>query len=284
MREGRATAAIGVSLRVAMYAVLAAGGMIGFSWLLSSLGGRLLPATLSVFLAAVVANGLAMRIFEQAPLQAAGLMWNSAGVRNMLAGLLGGAGAACIVLAVPLIAGLAELEAMPEGGMRWRTLLFTTAMLLVGAAGEELLFHGYAFQVLVGRLGAFAAVLPFGVLFAAAHSANLGVTRLALANTAAWGILLGYGFCRSGDLWLPIGLHVGWNWVLPLFGVNLSGFRMTVTGYALRWRMEPVWTGGEYGPEGGLLTSLVVVLLAFYLWKAPIRRQTPLLAPNIAGE
>ena len=94
-----------------------------------------------------------------------------------------------------------------------------------------------------------------------------------MVNTMAWGVLLGYSFVRSGDLWLPIGLHFGWNWALPLFGVNLSGFTMEVTGYALHWKIGPVWSGGAYGPEGGVLTSVVVVLLFVYLWKAPIRRQ-----------
>jgi len=116
-------------------------------------------------------------------------------------------------------------------------------------------------------------VLPFGVLFGLAHASNPGITPLGLFNTMAWGVLLGYAFVRSGDLWLPIGLHFGWNWALPLFGTGLSGFTMELTGYALHWRIGAVWSGGDYGPEGGILTSMVVLPLALYLWKAPIRRQ-----------
>ena len=47
-----------------------------------------------------------------------------------------------------------------------------------------------------------------------------------------FGVLFGYAYLRTSALWLPIGLHFGWNVVLPLFGANLSGFTMGVTGYS----------------------------------------------------
>ena len=81
-----------------------------------------------------------------------------------------------------------------------------------------MLFRGYAFQYLIGKMGPFATILPFGVLFGIVHGNNPNLTWLGLLNTAAWGVLLGFAFLRSGDLWLPIGLHFGWNWALPLFG------------------------------------------------------------------
>src|ERR1019366_968579 len=122
-------------------------------------------------------------------------------------------------------------------------IAFLTVVLLFGSVGEELLFRGYGFQVLVHAVGPFAAILPVSVLFGAAHMTNHNVTPLALFNTALWGALLGYAFIRSGDLWLPIGLHFGWNWTLPLLGSNLSGFTMGVTGIAFQSRGGDLWTG-----------------------------------------
>ena len=73
---------------------------------------------------------------------------------------------------------------------------------MFGAIGEEMLFRGYAFQVLIGYLGPFATILPFGILFAFAHLGNPGqgspvVGWIAPVNTALWGILLGYAFVRQ---------------------------------------------------------------------------------------
>ncbi len=88
-----------------------------------------------------------------------------------------------------------------------------------------------------------------------------------------FGILFGIAFLRSHDLWLPIGLHFGWNFTLPMFGVNLSGITIKPTGLEILWKAGPLWSGGEYGPEASVLTSAVLILLAIYLWKAPIRKQ-----------
>ena len=268
---------IGLALRVGVYVFLVIIGLTAFSWALSATGSFLVQAALGGFLTAAAANALTMRFFERANLVGIGLAWNRASIRNLLMGLGGGAGSACLVLGGPVIVGLARFQAVTGAEPHARTFVFVMFVLLFGANGEEMLFRGYAFQALIAVLGPFATILPMGILFGLMHASNLGVTTIGIVNTSLWGILLGYAFVRSGDLWLPIGLHLGWNWVLPVFGVNLSGFTMDVTGYALDWKIGPLWSGGAYGPEGGLLTSGVVVLLFVYLWKAPVQPQTPFL-------
>ena len=67
---------------------------------------------------------------------------------------------------------------------------------------------------------------------------------------------------------------------MPLFGVNVSGLRMKMTGHEMVWSAGNLWSGGEYGPEASVLTSAMMIVLAVYLWKAPIRRQSsPLTDP-----
>jgi hypothetical protein len=273
MLNEKLAAILGVALRVGVYALFVIVGMYLFGQLLALSGNYLLAAAVGGFLAAVAANALVMWIFERASVADIGLGWNRASIRNLLVGLAGGTGAACLVLVGPVVCRVAEFQAAAGAESRVRTMLYVTVVLMLGAIGEEMLFRGYAFQVLVGRLGPFATILPVGILFGMAHASNLSVTPLGVVNTMAWGILLGYSFVRSGDLWLPIGLHFGWNWALPMFGVNLSGFTMEVTGYALHWKVGPLWSGGAYGPEGSILTSVVVLLLFAYLWKAPVRHQ-----------
>jgi membrane protease YdiL (CAAX protease family) len=265
--SGKAAA---VGLKAGVFAVLGIAGMVVVAEAVLWVGGDAwyLPASVvSVFAAASAANAVCMRIYERGSLVQVGFAWNAAARRNLLLGLGGGVGSALMV-------GAAEWIPAPgsQAGM-----LFVFVLLVFGAAGEEMLFHGYGFQVLLGALGPWATILPASVLFAWAHSSNLSVSPLALANTAGWGALLGYAFWRSGDLWLPIGLHAGWNWALPLMGVNLSGFTMNVTGYAVRWKIPAVWSGGDYGPEGGVVTTAMLALLFVALWKAPVRRQHPLL-------
>jgi len=230
-------------------------------------------AALGTFAAAAIANSVVLRIYERGRLADIGMHWNAASRRNLLIGFAGGAGASCLVLGVPLLVGIAEIRPDPEFPASPAAFLFVSLVLLFGAVGEELLFRGYGFQVLVAGIGPFAAILPVSILFAVLHSGNDYATPLALVNTAGWGVILGVAFLRSGDLWLPIGLHFGWNWLLPIFGVSLSGFTMNTVGYAMHWSVGDLWSGGAYGPEGGVLTSLVLIALAAYLWKAPIDGQ-----------
>lgn len=273
MIQWRDRLGVGLALKVGVYVVLGLLGVFLFAQVLMFVGGDawyLLASVLGVFAAATVANAVGMWIYERGRLADIGFAWNSASVRNLLLGLGGGIVGAALVLGGPLLAGCAELSKTPQSG---GSLMFFLVLLLFGAVGEEMLFHGYGFQVLLGALGPWATILPVSCLFAWAHSSNLGASPLGLANTTGWGVLLGYAFWRSGDLWLPIGLHVGWNWTLPLFGATLSGFKMNVTGYAMSWKTGLLWSGGEYGPEAGVLTSGVLVVLFVYLLKAPIRRQ-----------
>jgi uncharacterized protein len=102
-----------------------------------------------------------------------------------------------------------------------------------------------------------------------------------MVNTALWGIYLGYAFLRSHDLWLPIGLHYGWNFVLPLFGVNLSGLTIEVTRYSYRWDLGPIWSGGRYGPEGGVLTTIFVGILLYAMHRVPVVPQPAHVAESL---
>ena len=149
----------------------------------------------------------------------------------------------------------------PEFPASLSAFVFFTCALLFGAFGEEMLFRGYAFQTLIAGSGPFSALLPTSLLFAFAHAGNQGISWLGLINTFGFGLVLGYAYIRSRDLWLPIGIHFGWNWALVVFGLNVSGFKMGVTGFVVRWRVSDLWSGGSYGPEASVLTCGIIVAL-----------------------
>jgi len=256
---------VGVALRVGLFVLIGLLGKLIFPALLLPLSGLLLAAVFSTFATAAVANAVTVRIYERGRLADLGLGWAPLSGREFLTGALGGGCAALTILVGPLALGLVKFETAPKSEHPWASLAFVGFALLFGAIGEEMLFHGYAFQVLVRAVGGFATVLPVSILFGLAHLGNENVNILGIANTMIWGFVLGYAYLRTGALWLSIGLHFGWNFVLPLFGANLSGFTMGVTGYALVWRTGDLWSGGGYGPEGSLLTTGIVVALFFVL-------------------
>src|ERR1700735_318987 len=77
-------------------------------------GGYLAGITTTGLLAAVVANGLCMRIYGRRRIAAIGLLWDKASVVNLGLGCMGGIGAAALVLAGPLVARAAHFAHSPE--------------------------------------------------------------------------------------------------------------------------------------------------------------------------
>ncbi len=256
---------LGIALRVGLYAligwlslVISATLMV---WILGLRDTPFVIAALSTFTAATLANAIVVRIYERGRLADLGLGWSSTALRELLIGTGIAAGAAVVILAGPWAVGAAHFESAPGSEHPWSSLIFIGIVLLFGAAGEEMLFHGYAFQLLIRSLGAFATIIPISVIFGLAHLGNPNASNLSILNTILWGVLLGYAYWRTKALWLPIGLHFGWNFALPLFGANLSGFTMGVMGYALRWKAGDLWSGGGYGPEGSVLTTSLLKTL-----------------------
>jgi len=144
--------------------------------------------------------------------------------------------------------------------------------LFCGAAGEEIAFRGFPLQFLIRGYGPWVSILGVGAIFGWLHGFNPGATRLSMANTAGFGVLFGFALLRSHDLWLPIGLHFGWNATLPFLGVELSGFTIQVIRYQLVWKAGDLWSGGAYGPEASLLASAVLVVLFVIIWKMPVHK------------
>ena len=258
-----------VVLRAGLFILFVLLGLTFFPWALLGLFGYFGGAALSTFVTGLVANLLSLSIYENLPLVDAGLRWNQSGARNLFLGIGMGMAAALIVIVGLLVTGSAQM--VSAGSFSIGSFLFVTVLLAAGAAGEELMFRGYAFQYLAPRVGEWATVLPVGVIFGLAHAGNKNATLLSLFNTIAWGILLGYAFLRSHDLWLPMGIHFAWNWTLSMLGANLSGFSMQgVTGLALKADLKAPLSGGEYGPEGSILATVVVFGVAWLIQKGPI--------------
>jgi membrane protease YdiL (CAAX protease family) len=245
----------------------------------------LLSASLGMFIPAVLASAFVVRIYERGRLEDIGMGWSPASLRQFWAGAGAGAAAAALVIGGACFARMATFEkiADPKAAFNLGQLVFVGVLLLFGAVGEELMFRGYAFQLLAGSFGPWPVIPAFGILFALAHLTNLGSWWLGTVNTALWGILLGFAVWRSGALWLSIGLHFGWNFILPLAGARLSGFTLGLTGYELKWNAATWLSGGEYGPEGSALTTVACALLMAWLWRGRMTRQPSLLLDPPGG-
>jgi membrane protease YdiL (CAAX protease family) len=247
---------------------LAAGGWveeIGFE-------GQVFLGGVFSLMSAGISSLLFIPWLDHRPLETLGLWFYDGWGRELLVGL--GLGVAMIsALAALLVAsGGVELEATGiglEAALSWMGI--TGAVLVVGAVNEELMFRGYPFQRLVEGWGPIGAVTLLSGLFGLMHLGNPDPTALSTVNTMLAGVLLAVAYLRTRGLWLPISLHFAWNfWMGPVLGFPVSG--MELPGGVLKAQAgDPAWlTGGSYGPEGSIVTTVVVV--AATLWLARTKR------------
>jgi membrane protease YdiL (CAAX protease family) len=124
--------------------------------------------------------------------------------------------------------------------------------LLVGWK-EELMSRGYHLQTIASGTSLAWGWIISSAVFGVLHLANPHANLLSVAGIILAGLFLGYAYIRTGSLWLSIGLHTGWNFFEGVvFGFPVSGLpfytlpRISVSGPVL-------WTGGEFGPEAGLV-------------------------------
>jgi membrane protease YdiL (CAAX protease family) len=146
-------------------------------------------------------------------------------------------------------------------------------ILLFGALAEELMFRGYPFQHLEKGIGAVGAIAVFSVLYGLLHLFNPGASRWGVVNTILIGILLSIAYLRTRSLWLPWGIHFGWNATLgSILGLPVSGFRF-FNVYARTTVTGPKWvTGGSYGVEASVACPIAILIGILIVWKLPLQK------------
>ncbi|RAO04321.1 CPBP family intramembrane glutamic endopeptidase [Micromonospora noduli] len=142
------------------------------------------------------------------------------------------------------------------------------------AVTEELIFRGVLFRIIEERTGTWIALALTGVVFGAIHLMNPHATLWgATAIAIEAGFMLAACYAATRNLWVPIGLHFGWNFAAGgIFSVVVSGNGES-KGLIEASTSGPVaLSGGDFGPEGSLYAVLAgVVLTAVFLWLAKRR-------------
>ena len=149
------------------------------------------------------------------------------------------------------------------------TLIFFAMFVLVGWH-EELLSRGYHLQTIASGLNLFWGVMISSAVFGLLHLANPSANWISTTGIFLAGIFFAYGYIRTTQLWLPMGMHLGWNFFEGVvFGFPVSGLDI----YALT-RIQvhgpELWTGGAFGPEAGLIVipALILGTALIYLYTA----------------
>ena len=218
-----------------------------------------------VLIAALFATWLLAVLIDGRRLSWLGLRGGIGGVTELVLGSLAGVAIVGVPILVLAALGWVSWTALAESSL-WRGV--EVSALVFGAAfSEELLFRGYPFRVVQARFGPVAAVVATSVAFGLAHGANPGIGPLPFLNIGLAGVLLGVSYWRTGSLWFVGGVHFGWNWLMAASGLSVSGLDVSISGLDAALSGPPLWTGGAFGPEGGLLVTILTAIGTVWLWR-----------------
>lgn len=143
---------------------------------------------------------------------------------------------------------------------------------------EEYLLRGYALYTLAEGIGFWPASVVLASVFAILHTFNPGEARIGIIMTAVFALFVSVTLRYTGNLWMAAGLHAGWDWGQSYFyGTPNSG--LVLQGHLLTSHTQgPEWlTGGSVGPEGSVLTLVLLAVMAVLFVLVYRRRKRPAL-------
>jgi len=221
---------------------------------------------------------------DRRSLSSLGLNVNMRALKDLLVGILITLPMIGLIYAILWGAGWLTFENFawqvdPIGMVIKETMVVYIIFILVGWS-EELLSRGYHLQTIESGLNTFWAVVLSSVIFGIIHLGNENSESIWFVSIGIFlaGVFFAYGYLRTRQLWLPIGLHIGWNFFEgAVFGFPVSGMstyrlmRTTINGPEL-------WTGGPFGPEAGLvlIPGLLLGFALIYIYTCDRSGSNPL--------
>lgn len=166
------------------------------------------------------------------------------------------------IFLVQLAAGWIEVREVFAGEALLWVVAGSLALFLIVGVYEELLLRGYLLTNLAegarGTLGVAGAIvfatLASSIAFGALHASNPNATLVSTLAISFAGVMLALGYLLTGELAIPIGLHITWNLFQgTVYGFPVSGLDFGASIVDVEQGGPAVVTGGSFGPEAGLL-------------------------------
>jgi hypothetical protein len=221
---------------------------------------------------------LARRLLDRRSFVSLGLKFDRRALADTTAGIvISGVMMGAIFLSEWMIGWLTvdgvEWSAEPLPGLLANIFLFF-ALFAVVSWNEELMSRGYHLQTIASGMRLPWGLILSSAIFGALHLGNPNASWISAAGIFFAGLFLGYAYIRTRQLWLSIGLHIGWNFFEGVvFGFPVSGLatyhvtRITVSSPGFL-------TGGAFGPEAGLIVlpaiAFGILLIHIYTRTSPI--------------
>ena len=186
---------------------------------------------------------------------------------NLLKGF--GLGLALFLLTLLVLVALGQyrLESIRLNPYSLTFVVFTIPFWILQGTTEEVVARAWLLPQLASRTNLKLAVLISSLFFTLLHMGNSGITPLSLVNLFLFGVAMSLYLLKTDTVWGVAGIHGAWNFAQGnLFGILVSGQPSGTSLMTFLPQGNQGWlSGGSFGIEGSIMTSLVLLLLIFYL-------------------
>ena len=219
-------------------------------------------------IAMILAAFITLRWIDRRPITLLGLGLLAGWKRDFGLGLIIGIVMISIALGCLWIGGWVSLSLNDITLSLVGALSKALALFFVAALMEELMLRGYIFQAFIEGSRGWIAVIVLSSIFSVMHFDNPDATIPSALNIFLAGVLLSVSYLKTRSLWLPTGLHLGWNWMQASFwGMGVSGYHVKWSVFSAEAQGADWISGGQFGAEASIFGTVVILISIFLIWK-----------------
>jgi uncharacterized protein len=230
---------------------------------------------LDVLLLPLVIATWIMGLIEHRTFADYGLPWRRAFGRQFWQGVCFSFVSFTVLLLVMRLAGVFSFGAIAlhgwdvwKYGTAWAVLAFLSALL------EDFFYRGYLLFTLTTGIGFWPAAVVTSLLMGGMHYFNPSGHGPGPVSATMYCLVTALALRRTGDLWMPLGIHAAWSWgELYFYGVTDSGYTSNGHLFTAVFHGNSLLTGGDFGPEGSIFTVILMAVwgVIFSIWLRGVR-------------
>lgn len=192
-------------------------------------------------------------------------------LKKYLFGFIVGLAMMSLVVLILSLFGCISVEANPNEPTGLSAILPILIILIgwiIQGGTEEVVTRGWLMNVLGARYNIVIGLIISSTLFGLLHLSNDNVSLVAILNIILVGVLFGLYVIKTNDLWGACGIHSAWNFAQGnLFGFEVSGMDTSVGSLIdLNLVGNNFISGGKFGPEAGIVATIVLLLGIFIIF------------------
>ncbi|KXW18127.1 caax amino protease family protein [Streptococcus pneumoniae] len=206
------------------------------------------------------------RKVEKRPIRTLGFYRENC-LSNLLKGFSLGLALFLLTLLSLVVLGQYRLESIHLNPYYLAFVVFTIPFWILQGTAEEVVARAWLLPQLASRTNLKLAILISSLFFTLLHMGNSGLTPLSLVNLFLFGVAMSLYLLKTDTIWGIGGIHGAWNFAQGnLFGVLVSGQSSGTSIMKFTPQGNQDWlSGGSFGIEGSIVSSIILFLLIVYL-------------------